>query len=267
MQVTNLEKAFDNYIQWKLDEKGSRLTAQSYNDTFRMYIRDGYDTINDKDVSKFLKDHPGAESTRCKRIAHFRAFAEWLGRKSSLASQQLVNDFTLRQRKLPDRIPITCTQDEVERFLNALKPYPLAYAYGCLLRHTGLRFSEALNLRESSYYEPTPGLRMVKFFGKRNAERLVPLSNEAYNAFKIWTSQTSYMKHGRLRQIWSIARKASGINLIPHVLRHGLASNLRAKGNSYDSIADLLGNTVEVTRSRYSRIDYCSMDKMVKELS
>lgn len=150
-----------------------------------------------------------------------------------------------------------------------------------LLYSTGMRRIELVNLKETdiNFRNST-----VKVLGKRNKERLIPLTPEILTLIKEYTEQRNHLiksKHeqlfltekgnpiypgavyrivkGSLEKVTTLSKKS------PHILRHTFATHLLNNGANLNAIKELLGhanlaatqiythNTIEKLKSVYSK--------------
>lgn len=126
---------------------------------------------------------------------------------------------------------------------------------------TGMRLSELLNIKLSDidFYEQN-----VKVLGKRNKERIIPISNVAKSAlekyFSVYEEQFGEMnknccifvtdKNKKMypKAIYNIVRKyLDCVTTIdkrsPHVLRHTFATHLLNNGADINAIKEILGHS------------------------
>jgi integrase/recombinase XerC len=141
-----------------------------------------------------------------------------------------------------------------------------------LFYQTGMRLSELINLKESDLQS-----NAVKVLGKRNKERVVPISKELKEAIHNWLDckaelfpETSYLfctKKGRklypkyvYRLVNSYLSKRTSIKKkSPHVLRHTFATHMLNNGAGLEVIKDILGHatlsaTQIYTHNTFSKI-------------
>ncbi len=150
-----------------------------------------------------------------------------------------------------------------------------------LLYFTGMRRIELVNLKEGDidFYKGT-----VKVLGKRNKERLIPITNELIDLIKEYLIQRKKLNNisgeylfltnkgnhiyptavyrivkSSLEKVTTLAKKS------PHVLRHTFATHLLNNGANLNAIKELLGhanlaatqiythNTIEKLKSVYSK--------------
>lgn len=164
----------------------------------------------------------------------------------------------------------TVFEDNFEGWRNKLA---LEILYG-----TGIRLSELIHLKESdvNVYEGT-----IKVLGKRNKERVIPLSKslgliiEYYQRKKFAlfggnsagvllvtdTNQQCYpmMVYRIVRKYLDAATTADRRS--PHVLRHTFATHLLDKGAELNAVKDLLGHTSLAATQVYT---HNTLDKLKK---
>lgn len=144
-----------------------------------------------------------------------------------------------------------------------------------LLYCTGIRLSELINLQEKqvNFFQGT-----IKVLGKRNKERVIPISdsfvkvikeylqirnNEFHNASefllvtntgeKLYPMMVYRTVKAYLSQVTTLSKKS------PHVLRHTFATHLLDKGADLNAVKDLLGHTSLAATQVYT---HNSMEKL-----
>ncbi|MER3603164.1 MAG: integrase [Thermus sp.] len=165
------------------------------------------------------------------------------------------------------RLPLYPTPEEVGRFVQGAegeKEEALLKALALFLYGTGLRISEALSLKTSNllWEEGKPvGLRVI---GKRDKERLVPLSPIAQEALEAWLSVRGRGSGAIFGLLHTYPRAKKGKppsaayvearframalrmgldpkRFTPHKLRHAYATALVEAGVDLSVVKDLLG--------------------------
>ena len=155
-----------------------------------------------------------------------------------------------------------------------------------LLYATGLRVSELVALPKSAARTREPLIAVV---GKGNKERLVPLSEPAREAMRVWRERLAELapkqaalpwlfpaesESGHLsRQVFARdlkrAAAAAGLNasrVSPHVLRHAFASHLLQNGADLRVVQDLLGHADISTTQIYTHVLDERAKAMVRDL-
>jgi len=141
---------------------------------------------------------------------------------------------------------------------------------------TGMRLTELINIKITDinfHY------KSIKVIGKRNKERIIPLSNSIINSIQLFISEfdlkDSLITNSKGNKVYSklvyrVVRKyLSKITSInkksPHILRHTFATHMLNNGADINAIKDLLGhsnlnatqvythNTVEKLKSIYKQ--------------
>lgn len=141
---------------------------------------------------------------------------------------------------------------------------------------TGIRLSELIGLKvlDVNYYDQT-----IKVLGKRNKERVIPITDSIVNTIKNYQSLKQDMwgdSHSPyliltdqgdqlypmmvyrtikkyLSQVTTLSKKS------PHVLRHTFATHLLDKGADLNAVKDLLGHTSLAATQVYT---HNSMEKL-----
>lgn len=178
------------------------------------------------------------------------------------------------QRKLPD----TLSYNEINNLISVIdlsKPDGsrnkaiLEMLYSC-----GLRVSELTELKLSNLYLD---IEFIKVVGKGNKERLVPISNTAIKALKMWLNYGrvhTNIKKGeedivflnrrgsRLTRVFIfmlIKQLAENIGLkkkiSPHTFRHSFATHLIEGGADLRAVQEMLGHESITTTEIYTHLD------------
>lgn len=184
---------------------------------------------------------------------------------------------TLDIPKLPQRLPETLSEEEVDRLLTVDFPAtPLGlrdHAIIELLYSSGLRASEMVNARLENYL---PAEKFIRVIGKGNKERLVPVGSKAAQAIDRYLDQGRPClvgprtggeiflgQHGRkltTARLWQIVKdifRLSGLhkNVYPHALRHSFATHLLSHGADLRAIQEMLGHASLATTQIYTHVD------------
>ncbi len=186
-----------------------------------------------------------------------------------------------QERRLPEVLP----PEEIDRFLAAIDadgPRGLRdRALFELIYSCGLRISEASALTFDQLFLDE---RVIRVFGKRKKERLVPFGEEA----AIWLRR--YLDEGRpalakgarsdrvflnhagkglsRKGIWKrfdLVRQAAGVEAKVHTFRHSFATHLLAGGADLRTVQELLGHSDISTTQIYTHIDSESLGDYHRE--
>ena len=164
--------------------------------------------------------------------------------------------------KSPSRLPLFYKEDQLSEYLDnynpelefiSLRNYTIVY----LLYNTGIRRSELINLKDDSIDFSSS---VIKVLGKRNKERLVPLSDKLKEIISIYIGSkrkefgegapylivTDKGEKAYPNLIYRIINKElealTGAVKSPHVLRHSFATHMLNNGADLNSIKELLGH-------------------------
>lgn len=185
--------------------------------------------------------------------------------------------------KQSERLPKYINQEELNELLNSSSPNNFIESRDNivveLLYSSGMRLNELISLKHTSINK---NLNTVKVLGKRNKERLIPLSEktqlaiEEYNNFKFkelptaddWLIVTNKGKKAYPKMIYRIVdntlNKITKGKRSPHTLRHSFATHMLSNGADLNAIKELLGhsslaatqvythNTIEQLKTIYS---------------
>jgi len=189
------------------------------------------------------------------------------------------DDFTgtLEGPKLWQRLPITCSKQQVIDLLNAPSPKEPFYlrdkAMLELLYATGMRASEVAGLKTSDL---NLDIGYLRCFGKGNKERVIPVGKSAIAATVEYLSKLRLKlakafsddflllsRTGRPMsriEIWRLVKKyaiRAGMprNLTVHTLRHCFATHLLTGGADLRSVQEMLGHVDIATTQIYIHVD------------
>jgi len=215
-----------------------------------------------------------------RKISTLRSFFKFQLSRNLIKSNPASQIMAVKQS---ERLPKYINQDDLNELLNSLSPNSFIDSRDKLvlelLYSSGIRLSELISLEYSSINK---SLNTVKVHGKRNKERLIPLSEktqlaiEEYNNYKLkelptaedWLIVTNKGKKAYPKMIYRIVDNA--LNKItkgkrsPHTLRHSFATHMLNNGADLNTIKELLGhsslaatqvythNTIEQLKTIYS---------------
>jgi integrase/recombinase XerD len=192
----------------------------------------------------------------------------------------------LQNPKLPQSLPKTLSERQVEELLNAPNtedPIQLRdKAMLEILYATGLRVSELVNLRLDQLSLQQGVVRVI---GKGNKERLVPLGEEAVEWTQTFLQQSRVLllkgesdivfpsKRGvaMTRQtFWYRIKHYSRVanihvDLSPHTLRHAFATHLLDHGADLRVVQMLLGHSDLSTTQIYTHVATQRLQKLMSE--
>ncbi len=251
-------------------KKLSKHTLISYkNDLlqFNLYLSDevGLKDItkaNHQDVRGFiakLMDEKNAAKTVNRKLSSIKALFKYL-----LQSQLITNNTVLKVQgpKTPKKLPVFVEVADMDKLLDELK-FDNSYKgiQNCLilniLYQTGIRRSELTNLKNK---DVDLFNSEIKVLGKRNKERIIPISIELKRNLETFLSvkqaqglNNEFMfltlKDKPLSpfQVYFIVKKYLSLvttlhKKSPHILRHTFATHLLNNGADINAVKELLGH-------------------------
>lgn len=231
------------------------------------------DTLEGGIVEKPTTDTHLEPTTMAKIISSLRSLFAYCMEDGILEENPIL---TIELPKAKKRLPKVLSQEEVERFFEAINPddSPGALrdrALFELIYSCGLRISEALGITSSSLFLDQ---RLVRVLGKRNKERLTPLGGVAVYWLKRYLAEgrpplmsskypTDAIFLNRLGR--PLTRKGAwkrfheyctitGIDAKIHTLRHSFATHLLQGGADLRVVQELLGHADIGTTQIYTHV-------------
>ena len=175
-------------------------------------------------------------------------------------------------------IPINIFGDNQQRMTETRRRYELLFG---LLLNSGLRISEALDLKVADVRLVDGTAKSVRVIGKGNKERLVPLPEAFGQVFGFWLKDQPrgeyvFARAAGQKPVSAQAARAylrgmlqkAGIEkkISPHKLRHTYATNLLNAGAELVDIKALLGHVNLATTQIYTHVDQDRMAAVVNKL-
>ena len=285
-RLKDLENEYLEYL--RIDKKYSENTINTYQNNLNHFTQ----FFNNKDISsikendfdsyrKYLFENLKLDSPSiCNNISTLKSFYKYLMLFKGLKKNS-VDDMELPKRK--KTLPKTLTIDEVDSLLDIdIKDY---YDYRNkamleLMYSSGLRVSELVNIQN---HDIDFDNACVRVFGKGSKERILPISDYALDALKIyiinakgWLSKgkaSEYLflnNHGdkiTRQAFFKIIKKIGfekGIktNFSPHTLRHSFATSMLNNGAELNAVKELLGHSSLASTSIYTHTTFEELKKV-----
>lgn len=228
----------------------------------------------------YLMDTKTSPLSVNRKVSSLKSFYKFFLKKGVIENDPTTTITTL---KVPKRLPVYVEKDRINEYLDSEKKESDFVKVRDrlvieLLYSTGLRRSELIGLKVSSI---DFGTNQMKVLGKRNKERIIPLSERIVSVIKnylalketTFNEQSPYLiitnKGNRPypKFIYRIVNKElsglTGAKKSPHVLRHTFATHMLNNGADINVIKELLGhanlsatqiythNTIEQLKSIY----------------
>jgi len=192
-----------------------------------------------------------------RKLAALRTFFKWL-RKEGLVFSNPMNK--IQGPKNEKRLPAFAKESELypEKlevlFNNSIDGIRDKLMFE-LFYQTGIRLNELIELRVSNFMDDA-----IKVIGKRNKERIIPISSSLSDLLKAYLTQKNkvfgesifvfsqklgkkmypMLVYRRINQYLSVATNLDKKS--PHVLRHTFATHMLNRGTGLETLKDLLGH-------------------------
>lgn len=215
-----------------------------------------------------------------RKIASLKSFYKFLLRREVINNNPTTK---LRLLKTEKNLPHFIKESEMDNLLDHLhfeenfsgKRDKLMIE---LLYNTGIRLSELVNLKISNVNLFDQN---IKVLGKRNKERIIPISSFIVNLIKDYINDLNNNPKGKNEEFLIQTDKMEKVYPVfvyrtinhylgkvslsekksPHVLRHSFATHLLNKGADLNAVKDLLGHTSLAATQVYT---HNSLDKLKK---
>lgn len=286
------KESFLSYLQY--EKRYSKHTLVSYDCDLNQFFsfllsygirEDELVELNFKDIRKwivFLMNDGCTARTVNRKLSSLKSFFKYLLRESLIQQNPMDKVVGPRQgKKLPSFVAehsmvLLQEVDFGEGFEGVRDRLVVEMFY-----QTGMRLSELMNLKVSSFDRSAS---VVRVLGKRNRERIIPVSNvletllDEYlgqrflicskeDGFLILTDQAKpayekllyriVVKH--LSKITTLSKKS------PHVLRHTFATHLLNNGADLNAIKELLGHASLSATQIYTHTSFERLNVIYKQ--
>jgi integrase/recombinase XerC len=286
----SFKESFLSYLQY--EKRYSDHTVLSYDCDLTQFF-DFYSKNNDvqieditfKDVRRwivFLMNEGKSSRTVNRKLSSLKSFFKFLLRESVIETNPMDRVVGPKQgKKLPGFVAEHAMQvlrevDFGEGFEGVRDQLIVEMFY-----QTGMRLSELMNLKESSFDRSAS---LVKVLGKRNRERIIPVSKSLMNLldeyqkvkldnFKDSNDFLFVTKKGvpvyekllyrivtkHLSKITTMTKRS------PHVLRHTFATHLLNNGAELNAVKELLGHSNLSATQIYTHTTFERLNKIYKQ--
>jgi integrase/recombinase XerC len=190
-----------------------------------------------------------------RKISTLKTYFKFLIREGELVENPMMKVVAPKSKK---RLPVFIEEDQIASLLNEVQ-----FEEGFvgqrnkliieLFYVTGIRLSELINIKIS---DVDFNNQSIKVLGKRNKERIIPLSSNVVNDLNIFIENNQHNKYlftnlegNKLynKLVYRLVNKYIGeISSVnkksPHILRHTFATHMLNNGADINAIKELLGH-------------------------
>ena len=245
------------------EKRASKHTILGYKKDIQQYLNE-YDQetlqLNNKYARNWMMElsHQGlSNKTINRKLSALRAFHKWLKKEGFIPISETFNPKGPKSEK---RLPVFVQERDMK--LNRIDLDPSmdfeSYRDGLMVElfyQTGIRLSELINLTE----ENSRG-ESIKVLGKRNKERIIPISDSLQDNIKTYIQKKRELGFSGAellvkingdklypklvyRRINSYLGEVTNLDKrSPHILRHTFATHMLNNGAGLETIKEILGH-------------------------
>jgi integrase/recombinase XerC len=252
----------------KFEKRYSQHTIISYeNDLnkFNLYLINFYDGVVFQEIKLMhvrsymvsLLEVEMVNSTVARKISTIKSLFKFLIKQRVISSSPLN---LIETPKLNKRLPSFIKEDEMDNLLNVIE-FEDSFSglrdklLITLFYQTGIRLSEMITLKDISVREGE-----IKVLGKRNKERIIPISKSVTRLIQEYQNQKStystnsdcflitdsgnkmYEKFVYRKVNYYLSLVSSKQKKSPHILRHTFATHMLNNGADLNAIKEILGH-------------------------
>ncbi len=249
LTINSYQKDLDDFIEFYNQEENSQQIHLAKKAHIRAFIM-------------YLTQQNKSEKTVNRKLSTLRSYYKYLVKEKLLSINPIEQVHSLKRKK---EVVVPFTESEISDLLDNEEHFSDDFE-GVrdrlmidLLYQTGIRRAELINLKESDVDSIQYS---IKVLGKRNKERLVPISKyllqeiEIYKQAKAKEGLSQYTnlfvtKKGKpLYDTLVYSKVKYYLSLIsvknkksPHMLRHSFATHMLDSGADLNAVKDLLGHS------------------------
>ncbi|NBX80490.1 MAG: integrase [Flavobacteriales bacterium] len=259
---------FENFIQYlRFEKRFSEHTVIAYENDLKQFaefleleIESEAYSISASTVRSWIVgmiDQGLTNKSVNRKLASLRTYYRWLRKEAIIEVSPMQK---IQGPKNEKRLPVFAKESELttekleDVFADTFEGLRDELMFE-LFYQTGIRLSELIELKETDVSE-----QHIKVLGKRNKERIVPISIELKNKINIYLTQkhkglgaSKYLlvlKNGNKLYGTLVYRKINyylGLTTSldkksPHILRHTFATHMLNRGSGLETLKDLLGH-------------------------
>ncbi|PZW38855.1 integrase/recombinase XerC [Mesonia algae] len=286
--------SIDKFVEYlRLEKNYSENTVIAYqNDLlkFRKFVESQFQESELKNVNYSiirtwiieLSEGGISNNSINRKISSLNAFYRFLLKTKTIKVSPLVKHKALKTSK---KIQVPFSKSEIQEVLQLIEVDSFQTSRDRLLIEllyvTGMRRAEVISLTLGNLNLEN---RTLKFIGKRNKERVVPIIGTLVNSIKVYlnfrekllqslSKQTDVLfltekakkvyptlLYRKINEVFSLV--STKTKKSPHVLRHSFATHLLANGANLQEVKELLGHDSLASTQVYTYNDINSLKKV-----
>ncbi len=285
----------DQYISYLLYEKRySKHTVSAYEEDLGQFISfsenqfgiKSWESVTNKNIRLWLSDlmEQGFTAKSVNRkLSTLKSFFKFLNQKQILSQNPAA---LLTAPKIPKSLPHFVEEKQINQLIDQIAWEDDFEGYRdrliiTLFYSTGMRLSELINLKVN---DVDLSDAKVKVLGKRNKERIIPLSNEVIDQVQYYLKEKKNYFEGmdsaylfvtaRGKKMYpklvynivntSIGKVSTDKKRSPHILRHSFATHMLNNGADLNAIKELLGHANLSATQIYTHNSFEKLKKAYK---
>jgi len=265
-----LSRYLESFLEYLLINKAvSQNTYKAYKrdlTQFEKFLDKPIIEAQSRDIIAFLSNIDNKRSLN-RKLSAINSFFDFAYKR------ELVNEkFKIKQAKIPKNLPKFLNKDEILSAVSNINENSKWFdlrdrALILFLYATGLRISEALNVKLSDIEEGWVKVQMAK--GEK--QRVVPVAKTALESINEYLKKRKCLSEylfvnkncKKLSRISAFNITKKYLNVSPHVLRHSFATSLVLGGADLRIVQELLGHSSLNTTQIYTHIQKQNLQETV----
>lgn len=280
---------FDSFLQYlQFEKRYSEHTLIAYSKDLHefaeFYGAENFVEATAKDIRHWmvsLIEQDRKSATVNRKLSTLRTYFDWLLMNGRLRTSPMK---LIQGPKKEKRLPVfvrsnALSTEKISEIFDAKEDGEIDRVMIELFYQTGIRLSELISLTWEQVR-----VDHIRVLGKRNKERLIPISSTLYNTIlvlKKFKNLRDYhdseyvfsLKNGKkyypslvYRKINNYLSKASDVSKrSPHVLRHTFATHLLNNGAGLEVIKELLGHSGLAATQVYTHNSFAEINKIYSQ--
>lgn len=242
-------------------------TIKFYDDNLKIFFSSVQEEVTPKTIREFLaskRDKVSPHTLHC-YYRTLRRFFNFLREEGYIEDSPIDK---VQSPKLPKLQPRFLNRGEIKQFFGVISKKSRNYIFFLFLLDTGVRLSEALNLRISdldlehrrAFIKGKGSKERFVFFGAKTGRYLLRYIRDRNDGFVFVSSGHKKLDPSNVNHICKrISKKAGLTKISPHTFRHTMATQFLENEGSVLVLQRLLGHaSIEMT-SRYTHFTIDSL--------